>query len=62
MHSWPWLTVRINRCQPLARHIVVVYPDEELVSADAELQYVCGSQRPSEADQWIAAMAYMLDC
>ena len=40
----------------------VVYPNEELVNAAAELQHLCGSQRPSEADLWIAATAYMLDC
>ena len=40
----------------------VIYPDELLVNAAAELQHRCGSQPPSEADLWIAATAYMLDC
>ena len=33
-----------------------------LVGNAAELQHLCGSQRPSEADLWVAATAYMLDC
>lgn len=40
----------------------VVYATEQLVDAAAELQHLCGSQRPSEADLWVAATAYMLDC
>ena len=40
----------------------VVHSSTELVTAAAELQHLCGSQRPSEADLWIAATAYMLDC
>ena len=40
----------------------VVYPNEDLVNAAAELRHRCGSQRPSEADLWIAATARMLDC
>ena len=54
---------RINRCTPPGtRHVVVVYPNEELVTAAAELQHLRGSQRPSGADLWIAATVYMLDC
>ena len=40
----------------------VVYATEQLVDAAAELQHLCGGQRPSEADLWVAATAYMLDC
>lgn len=40
----------------------VVHSSAELVNAAAELQHRCGSQPPSEADLWIAATAYMLDC
>ena len=40
----------------------VLYPNDELVRAAAELQHLCGSRRPTEADLWIAAPAYMLDC
>ena len=41
---------------------VVVHSSAKLVTTAAELQHLCGSQRPSEADLWIAATAYMLDC
>ena len=44
------------------RRYAVVHSSTELVAAAAELQHLCGSQRPSEADLWIAATAYMLDC
>ena len=40
----------------------VVHSSAKLVTTAAELQHLCGSQRPSEADLWIAATAYMLDC
>ena len=40
----------------------VLYLNEDLVNAAAELRHRCGSQRPSEADLWIAATARMLDC
>ena len=40
----------------------VVHSSPTLVAATAELQHLCGSQCPSEADLWIVATAYMLDC
>ena len=38
----------------------MVYSSAKLVTTAAELQHLCGSQRPSEADLWIPSTAYML--